>query len=396
MSFHSDTMREVSPRIGFGEEYSDVTLFRESPHGKLYVALKAGRRLVLKTPANGSGEAVEHLKREYEMSLSLNHPGLVYVFSYESSGPVGPCMVMEYAEGETLDRWLAGKPSLKERRLVFRQLLDVVGYIHSKNVIHNDLAPQNILVAKDGNRLKLIDFGFSDDSVHYLAKSTGGTREYASPELLGGRIVDSRSDIWSLGKLMGDIFGNRYSCIAGRCMRKLPDRRYATADEIRRAMKRADLLPLVTAFVAVAVLAAGYAVRTHSRMESLRTEISDFSVRVHEKDSVLESLKASEQRKDSLLDAISRAEHRKDSVLNSLKDRLNEWYSREVPVAVKKMEATSDWTERNLAWSDLADKYTRFSKELLDSCPDEYKADYVCWSSVKYSRDFPLPPPAPR
>ena len=129
-------------------------------------------------------------------------------------------LVEEYVDGRSLSEYLAEKPSLEARRRVFLQLLAVVGYLHGKGVIHNDLSPANILITRSDNDVKLIDLGYSDDDTHYLLKSLGGTREYASPELIAGGRVDARSDIWTLGRLMKDIFPRRYRRIAGKCTRE--------------------------------------------------------------------------------------------------------------------------------------------------------------------------------
>ena len=72
----------------------------------------------------------------------------------------------------------------------------------------------SILITHSDNTVKLIDFGLSDDDAHYLSKTPGFTPEYASPELLAHSApLDARSDIYSLGLLMRDIFGGKYRYI---------------------------------------------------------------------------------------------------------------------------------------------------------------------------------------
>ena len=87
--------------------------------------------------------------------------------------------------------------------------------------------------------MRLIDFGLADDDAHYLARTLGCTPAYASPELLmQEENIDARSDIYSLGMIMHDIFGNRYLRIAGRCLCAQRGRRYANAEELLGAFRR--------------------------------------------------------------------------------------------------------------------------------------------------------------
>ena len=158
--FESETLREVTTRLDSGE-YRIVSTLKE---GRLYIAEKAGKRFVLKTAAGAKG--MEQLKREYELSIGLSHPGLAFVFTYEEDSPVGPCLVQEFVDGETLTLWLSGNPSSRERRCIYSELLAVVGYLHQKGVVHNDLKPDNILISKASGALKLIDLGFADDDTH--------------------------------------------------------------------------------------------------------------------------------------------------------------------------------------------------------------------------------------
>jgi len=248
--FESETLREVTPSLDDGR-YTVISVLKE---GRLYLAERAGKRFVLKTATGAKG--LELLKREYELSIGLSHPALAYVFTWEEESPVGPCLVQEFVDGRPLAAWLAEKPSLKERRRIFGELLAVVGYLHGKGVVHNDLTPENILVARTGNALKLIDLGFADSDA-YAQKALGGTRGYASPELIaGGTVVggaiDGRSDIYSLGALMRDIFPGRYGCIVRRCMRTDPARRYQSVSALERALARRSL-PLKIALAALLV-----------------------------------------------------------------------------------------------------------------------------------------------
>ena len=218
--------------------YSMPELLVTTSSALLYRVRKAGKYFIIKTPKDASGQSLAMLQREYELSIGRQHPNVVSVFTFEPSTVVGPGIIMEYVEGRTLTAFLAENPSPALRRRVFEQLLLAVAYIHHSGIVHNDLKPENILVTRADNDVKLIDFGLADDDAHYLARTLGCTPAYASPELLArDKSIDARSDIYSIGRLMQDIFGNSHSRIANRCLCSDREKRYANADELLNVFK---------------------------------------------------------------------------------------------------------------------------------------------------------------
>ena len=247
----SETLREVTSRLDDGR-YSVVSTLKE---GRLYIAEKAGRRVVLKTAAGAKG--LEMLKREYELSIRLQHPFIASAIAWEEDSPVGPAIVMEYIRGRSLTAYLKERPPLKARQRVFGQLLEAVGAIHRQSIIHNDIKPDNILITEADDDVKLIDFGYADGDSNFLEKGLGGTRSYASPELLAHRETDARSDIYSIGCLMLGIFPDRYRAIAGKCRRTSPGRRFANIDELKKAWGHRNRPLLALWILPAAALAAG-------------------------------------------------------------------------------------------------------------------------------------------
>lgn len=235
--------------------YSMPEVYATTSLAVLYRVRKAGKYFIIKTPKEKSGQSLAMLRREYELSIGRQHPHVANVFTFEESTVVGPGIVMEYVNGRPLSAFLAENPSMAMRRRVFEQLLQAVAYIHRSGIVHNDIKPENILITRADNDVRIIDFGLADDDAHYLARTLGCTPIYASPELLmQEKDIDARSDIYSLGMIMHDIFGNRHLRIAGRCLCAQKDRRYANAEELLAAFRHRNRPLKILATAAIALL----------------------------------------------------------------------------------------------------------------------------------------------
>ncbi len=244
--------------------YSMPEVFATTSHAVLYRVRKAGKYFIIKTPKEKSGQSLAMLRREYELSIGRQHPNVVNVFTFEESTVVGPGIVMEYVDGRTLTDFLAENPIQTMRRRVFEQLLQAVAYIHRSGIVHNDIKPENILVTRADNDVRLIDFGLADDDAHYLARTLGCTPLYASPELLmQEKDIDARSDIYSLGMIMHDIFANRHLRIAGRCLCAQKEKRYSNAEQLLAAFRHRNrpailLLSVLALIPLLLLLFSGY------------------------------------------------------------------------------------------------------------------------------------------
>ena len=249
MSNDSQLVPEFQPIAG-NSIYSDPVLLSENSMTRLYRVSRDGKYFIIKTSKDNTGRLNALVRREYEISIGLDCPYVVNVFTYEQDTVVGPGIIMEYVDGRMLSEFLKENPPMQLRRRVFGQLLEAVAYLHRKSIIHNDLKPENILITHSDNTIKLVDFGLSDDDAHYLSKTPGCTPEYASPELLAHSApLDARSDIYSLGLLMRDIFGGKYRYISGKALRKDAAKRYANVEQMHKAFKRTHSIPLVAAAV---------------------------------------------------------------------------------------------------------------------------------------------------
>jgi serine/threonine protein kinase len=143
---------------------------------------------------------------------------------------------MEWIDGCSLETLIAnGRISKSLAVKMIDELCDALSYMHRKQIIHRDLKPENIMVTHNGQNVKIIDFGLSDADSYNAFKTPAGTKIYASPELLAGEHIDSRSDIYSLGVIIGEIYGG-FRHVAAECMRRDRSRRPVTADAVKKAV----------------------------------------------------------------------------------------------------------------------------------------------------------------
>lgn len=202
------------------------------------------------------------LRKEFEIGWELDHPGICKTLDFREVDGLGPCIELEWVDGCTLEELYARGPVEKTlERQLFCELCDALSYLHHKQVFHRDLKPENILVTHKGSHIKLIDFGLSDTDTHATHKESAGTVVYASPEVLRGEPADARSDIFSLGRILFEV-SDRYTAVALRCMDRRPEKRYASAEEVKEALlkKRPTWIWWALAILALvaSVLAGGY------------------------------------------------------------------------------------------------------------------------------------------
>ncbi|MBR6068935.1 MAG: serine/threonine protein kinase [Bacteroidales bacterium] len=255
-------MSESFTSGSFGNIVSDSSRFHDyreveregAGYSKFYTVISGGRKLFLKAINTEDGNTTENLnrlQREYDLLERLyGNEHIVRCIDLRDDPKVGLCIVMEYVDGMTLAEFLATSPSDSERKRILNELLDAVAFIHSHQVVHNDLKPENILITRNGHSVKLIDFGYADCDFS-VDKATGGTKSYASPELLNGGEIDCKSDIYSIGLIIRALFPHRYKLIARKCQHENADKRYKKVSDIAKAIRRRDMGLLLSVVIAV-------------------------------------------------------------------------------------------------------------------------------------------------
>ena len=196
------------------------------------------------------------LRREYEIGISLKHPGICEILAWTRLPGYGDSIEMEFIDGCTLDEWLAGHPGdFAQRRRILADLCDALAYLHRKQVIHKDLKPENILITRYGFYPKIIDFGLSDTDSILTGKNPAGTWQYAAPEVRAGGMAEAGSDIYSLGKIMQQM-GPAFAGIAHKCSAEDIDKRYPSAEAVRRDLEKTGHIRPVLPVVLLSVLLA--------------------------------------------------------------------------------------------------------------------------------------------
>lgn len=226
---------------GFG-----ITYEADSPYTGKRVAIKeffprgiVSREGTHVVYAERDTEVVEWALKRFESSTldqcKLRHTNIVDVVHYVKDNGTG-YMIMEYVEGETLEHWLRGReflPEADELEPLLSPVLAALEYLHTRNMVHRDIAPDNIMIRGDGTPM-LIDFGAikligQETQLRSEAKTFAVMKQFYSPpeQVEEGGELDHRADIYSIGAVFYRAFSGFPPVSAEERMR---ERAYGRAD----------------------------------------------------------------------------------------------------------------------------------------------------------------------
>ena len=199
-----------------GERYDLEQELGRGGMGVVYLARdkQLDRKVALKflgSLVDNSEEYRQRFIREARSAAKISHPNIVNI--YDISASEGKAYIaMEFVEGVNLFKYVQskGKLSPREARNLIAQTCDALQAIHQAGIVHRDIKPDNILIAK-GGLVKLMDFGLAKSENNRMTKSNVvmGTPCYMSPEQVLGKDADPRSDVYAIGLVLHEVLTGR-------------------------------------------------------------------------------------------------------------------------------------------------------------------------------------------
>jgi len=265
----------------FGERYRVLSLLGSGGMGQVFRVADqtSGQTLALKVlrPLDSDdSDRVRRFQREIQILTRIRHPAVLRILDWGTS-PTGLFFVTELVDGEDLKLAIRkrGPWPAAETAVLGATLADALAAAHAQGVVHRDVKPNNVMLARDGS-VRLLDFGLARGSgidVTTLTR-TGtmlGTPGYMSPEQFDAHGVDERSDLYSLGVVLFEMLTGRLPFggqtpiavalahktqtpplprslrpgvpawiehVVMRCLEKEPEKRYANAPELSAELRR--------------------------------------------------------------------------------------------------------------------------------------------------------------
>ncbi|MBX3465835.1 MAG: serine/threonine protein kinase [Planctomycetes bacterium] len=209
-------------RVGarVADRYRVVGRIGAGGHGLVLLAFDEAapeRPLALKLlPRGARAQAVGRFKREALANSLFHHPGALEVVDAGETRDGEHYLVVEFFDGQDLARALELRRRLRpaEALRVARRVLEVLDAAHAQGVIHRDVKPENVLVSRDLERVKLMDFGiallrdlgeFDDRVFHTVGPDVVGTPRYMSPEQAASEALGPTSDLYALGLVLYEL-----------------------------------------------------------------------------------------------------------------------------------------------------------------------------------------------
>lgn len=267
---------------GIDHHFTNIEIIKNTEYNILAKAKRYGRWWMLKAiRAEEDKQTVfqQMLRKELEILMQMQHPNIVQATGMEYVETLGMCIVMEYVDGIQLDEWLNSPKSKENRFRLAEELLKAVEYIHTSGTVHRDLKPSNIMVTRNGENIKLIDFGLADNDHIAILKQPAGTPKYMSPEQAANSIPDIRNDIYSLGIILQQLLPEKaFKSIIGKCFLPIETRYKSVSlllQDINKQKKKKKTFINTVIGALIVCLSAGVTLQTYKlqKIENNRNRI---------------------------------------------------------------------------------------------------------------------------
>jgi serine/threonine protein kinase len=227
--------------MALDDRYEALQLIGEGVSAKVYRAVERGTNSVvaikvLNPYLRTDPISLERFRREVQITRLIGHPQIVSIYDLVTDAEQ-TYLVMEYVDGPDLKTFIRLHAPVPIATVIsiLRQALEILSLCHAKNVVHRDLKPQNIIIARDGGdssratpvetapeecrfsggalpmlpgQVRLLDFGISRMTSLSDLTQTGtslGSPEYMAPELFAANTYDPRTDIYALGVIAFEL-----------------------------------------------------------------------------------------------------------------------------------------------------------------------------------------------
>ena len=242
----------IDETVAYSTVWSDVKALQIRSHNILYTASRYGRRFLLKGLSEEAASLTEYRlqqEREFRLGVSLVHPNIAATYGLEKIKGVGTCIIQELIDGQTLNEWLATKPSAAVKQRVFDQLLSALNYLHSRQLVHHDLKSDNILITRNGANVKLIDFGlsFTDDALVSIEN-------------------DPQKDIRAIGKLIPLLLPGYFRPVARRCINGGYPNIAALQRAVEKRRRYMAIIPTILSIILFAFAVLLFSLSWHDRV----------------------------------------------------------------------------------------------------------------------------------
>lgn len=194
---------EIDRPIGSGG-IAELHLARHPAHDADFV-VKVARASLASNP-----HVRRQFEREWRATRQLKHPGVVDHHSHGDTADARPFLTMDLVVGRSLSHFVSHPVSWRFLKAAMCQLCDILGYVHRRSVLHQDLKPSNILVDLKRRRLRLTDFGlahFGRAQSGTTTRSVLGTPSYMAPEQARGQLgwLGPHTDLYTVGVMLFEL-----------------------------------------------------------------------------------------------------------------------------------------------------------------------------------------------